>query len=405
MLFGKTESELYAEMLIDIVDNTNLTRASPGSKVRALSSSIAKQLGNAYKRFDANVAQAFVDGATGKYLEFIGELLNVSKLGAQTANASFADKSVKFYVESGTFGAINGGNSITITTGTKISTGEGSTGIVYVVPYNQILSASDSETFITVQAISSGSFSNVGKNQLVYHDFASYTDIVNNSLKVINEAEIVKGQDTEPEANYRFRIVNKILSSEAGNLTAIRLAALQVPGVADLLFLPFYRGIGSYELLIKATTPTVSSGLIATVQEVVDQVQSAGIRSNVRGPQEIGLSLTGTITTRRKLSASEQATLIKGVTDNLIGYINGLDIGESFIQNEAIERVMATSSDIKNIGEANKPFDSKFIYKPSKLSDNKVRQTLIGDYEPPTDGRIIVELSYAGDTPILITIK
>jgi uncharacterized phage protein gp47/JayE len=404
-LFGKTEQDLYSQILIDIVDNTNLTRASPGSKVRAISSALSRQLGDAYKKFDANVAQAFVDGAVGKYLEFIGELVNVPKLGAQTSNASFADKSLRFYVDTGTFGTINGGSSITITSGTKISTGPDGTGIIYTIPYNQILSSSDSETFVTAQASSSGSINNVGKKQLNYHDFTNYTDSTNNTLKVTNEAEIVKGQDIEPEANYRYRIVNKVLTGEAANLTAVRIAALQVPGVADLLPLQYYRGIGSFELLIKGTTPTISSGLISAVQETVDSVKGYGIKANVRGPQEIGLSLTGTLILRKKLTVSEQNTLIRAVTENLTNYINSLDIGEDFIQNEAIERVMATSADIKNIGIANAPFDSKFIYKPSKLSDNKVRNTLIGDYTPPVDGRVIVELSYAGDKPILITIK
>jgi uncharacterized phage protein gp47/JayE len=403
-LFALSESNLFSEILTDIVDNTNLTRASPGSKTRAISKTLSTQLGNAYKKFDVNIAQAFVDGATGKYLEFIGELLNVSRLGAQTAQVGVVDKTVRFYVDTGTFGNINGGNSILLTTGTKITTGSDNSGIVYTIPYNVVLSASASEAFVPAQANSSGSFNNVGKKQLIFHDFINYTDNTNDTLKVTNDAEVVSGQDVEPEANYRYRIVNKILSSEAANQTSIRLAALSVPGVADVVILPYHKGVGSFELLIKSTTPSVSSGLIAAVQEIVDNTKSLGILANVRGPKETGISLTVTLTLHKRLNNAEKSNLIQSVTNNLIDYINSLDIGESFIQNEAIERVMSTSAEIKNMGTATNPFDSKYIYRSSRLSDNKVRNTLIGDFDPAIDERLTVELSYAGDQPILVRI-
>lgn len=403
-LFAKTTENIYGDILYDIVNNTNLTRASAGSKLRAISYALSKELGNAYKKFDANIAKAFVDGATGRYLEFIGELLNVSRIGAQTANVSASDRLVRFYVETGTFADINGGSPILLTKGTVISSDSELSNIKYIVPFDIILSATDSETYVTVQSVSSGSFNNVGRNELVYHDFTSYTDVNNDTLKVANDGDIVTGQDIEPEANYRYRIVNKITSSEMANETAIRIAALEVPGVADLVSIPYYRGIGTFELLIKSTTPSISQGLIGAVQNAINNVKAHGIQANVRGPKETGLSLIGTLTLKRRLSTAEQNEIIRNATNNLISYINSLDIGEDFIQNEAIERVMATSAEIKNIGTANKPFDIKYLYKETRLSDNKIRQTLIGDYSPDVDERIIVENQYAGETPILLTI-
>jgi uncharacterized phage protein gp47/JayE len=400
-LFALSENQIYSGILNDLVDNTNLTRASPGSKTRAIAFALSKQMGKAYQKFDINIAQSFVDGASGKYLEFIGELLNVSRIGNQTASASVADKVIKFYVDAGTFGSINSGNAISLPANTLVSTGSAGGGIAYKLPYSVILSADDSTAYVTAQSVASGSGSNVGRNQLIYHDFIDYTDVANDSLKVINESEIIKGQDIEPEANYRYRIVNKVLSSEAANLTAIRLAVLQVSGVSDAVILPYYRGIGSFEVLIKATTPSVPAGLIAAVQEAVEAIKAYGNLANVRGPQETGVSLTGTLTAKRRLSASDQNTIIQSVTNNVIDYINNLDIGEDFIQNEVIERVMATSAEIKNLGTANNPFDNKFIYKSSRLNDNKVRSTLIGDYTPVADEKLLVELSYAGSSPIL----
>ena len=404
VLFAKSEENIFGELLYDTVNNTNLRRVSPGSKLRTLSAALSKQLGKAYKKFDVNIAQSFLDGAQGKYLEYIGDVLGVAKLGAtQTALAS-ADRNVKFYVDSGTFGDINSSNSILITSGTIISTGDNNTGIQYFVPYNVILSASLSETYVAVQAMQAGSVANVGSNQLIYHNFSDYADVLNDTLKVTNEAEILKGQDVEPEENYRYRIANQTLAAEAGNETAIRLAALNVPGVADVIPIPYFKGIGTGELLIKSVTPSISSGLIAAVQETVDSIKSYGDFINVRGPIETGFSSVATLTLKKKLSLSEQTKIINTVTTNMIDYIDNLDIGEDFIVNEAVERVMSSSAEIKNIGSANKPFDNLYIYKETKLQDNKMRNTLLGDYSPQIDERLIVETRYAGNTPILFRI-
>ena len=105
------------------------------------------------------------------------------------------------------------------------------------------------------------------------------------------------------------------------------------------------------------------------------------------------------------MSAAEESSILNSVTSNVSDYINSLDIDEELIVNEMIERVMSTSDEIKNIGSATKPFDSLYIYKPTKLDDNKIRSTLIGDYDPEEDERVIVETTYAGNTPILFRTK
>ena len=154
--------------------------------------------------------------------------------------------------------------------------------------------------------------------------------------------------------------------------------------------------------MIKSTTPTASDGLIAAVQESVDRVTAQGIVVAVRKPRETGLSITASITFRKTLPLAEQQNIFTSVTNNLTDYINNLDIGEEFIVNEALERAMASSADIKNVGIATKPFDSIFSYKETKLEDNKIRSIVLGDLTPKADERIIVENRFAGITPILV---
>ncbi len=401
-LFAENEEKIFGEVMLDIVNNTNLRRASPGSKTRAIAKALSKKMGQMYRKFDVNIALPFLDGAEGKYLDFLGDMMGVTRLGEKPAKVSLAERSVKFYVDTGTFGTINGGESILITAGTVISTAAAGAGLAYTVPYNVILPAGSSSAFVAAQSSRPGTSQNVGAKQLVFHTFSDYSDTINNTLKVTNDAEILTGQSVETDTNYKFRIANKVISSEQANLTALRIAALSVPGVADLVMIPFHRGIGSIDILIKATTPNASSGLIAAVQESVDRVASQGIIVSIRKPRETGMALTTTLTFRKVLSANEQQAIITSVTNNLTDYINNLDIGEEFIVNEALERAMATSSEIKNVGRAGKPFDSIAIYRQTKLQDNKVRSNVRADFSPRVDERLIVESQYAGNTPILV---
>lgn len=403
-LFAETEDKIFGDIMTEILEGTNLSRSSPGSKMRTLTEAVSKKMGRMWSQFDLNMVQAFLEGAEGKFLNYFGDLMGVERLGEEPASISSVDKNVRFYVEVGTFGDINGGSSILVTRGTLLGTQDAGTGIQYRVVVDTVLAASTNEAYVAVQSLRSGSTVNVGKGRLVYHNFTNYNDSVNDTLKVTNDSEIVKGQDIENETNYRFRISNQVLSLEKANKTAIRLAALVVPGVADIVSLPYHRGIGTYDLMIKSTTPSITSSLIANVQEAINEVTSHGIYPIARGPREIGISMVGSLVLKNKVSAKEQTDILTAVVNNVTYYINNLDIGEDFVINEVVERVMSTSDVIKTLGIPNKPLDSLFSYTPSRLEDNKIRASLLADLDASDDERIIVENRYAGETPILFRI-
>lgn len=403
-LFAESEARIFGEILFNIANDTNIRRSSPGSKTRAIAEALSSKLGQMYQKFDVNIALSFLDGATGKYLDFIGDMMGVSRLGETAGSSTSSEQNIRFYTDLGTFGSINGGGSINIPAGTIISTGKDGTGIRYQVPYTVILPASSTVVFVGVESLSPGSFNNVGAQQLIYHNFQNYTQALLDTLKVTNDAEISSGQDIESDVNFRFRIANQVVAAEKANLTAIRLSALSVPGVADVILLPFNKGIGTLDLLIKATVPLVPVGLLAAVQDAISNVSAQGIIVTAKPPIQTGFSLLGTLTTRTKLSPTDQSSLISAVTDNITNFVNSLDIGQDLIVNQMVQKVLDTSDQIKNVGVANKPFDQMFIYKTSKLQDNRVRNTLLLDYTPDADERIVIETQFAGATPVLFRV-
>lgn len=404
-LFAESPEKVYGDLIADLASNTNLTRFSRGSLVRELALAISKKMGSMWGQFDLNIAQAFVDGAEGKFLRLIGSTMGVDKLGETLAKASATSQNFKFYVSIGTFGTVNGGSSITIPAGTIVSTGPGGTGTTYRTTAINVLDSASSEQFVAIEATDVGASSNVGRNQLVYHNFIEYDDVNDNTLLVANDGAIVTGRDGESDVNYRYRIVNQVFASQNANETAVRLAALSVPGVADVNIMRFFKGIGTAELLIKSTVPEVSSTLLDNVSDVIGNVTGLGELISARGPLETGVSLNGVLTLKRRISAQEETDLISAVTNNLVDYINSLDIAEDLVINEMVERVLSTSEVIKNIGITSKPFDNLYVYKQSVVNGGKTRQSLLTDYSPEADERVIVETVNAGSTPILITIS
>jgi uncharacterized phage protein gp47/JayE len=403
-IFAETESKIFGDILFDVVNATNITRTSPGSKTRALAQATSKKMGRMWKQFDINMVQAFLPGAETKYLDYLGAMMGLPRLGEVQATATATQRVVRFYVDIGEFGDINSGSSIYLPTGTIVSTGQYDTGIRYRLTNAVYLPLDQSEMFVSVEAIQTGTGANIGTGQLIYHTFTNYTDAFNSSLKVTNISEISAGQEIESDVNYRFRIANQTVAAEQANLTAVRLAALTTPGVADVALIPYFRGIGTYDLLLKSVTPSVPVSLISAVTDSVFRTTAQGIVSNIRGPIEVGMGITGTLTLRRSISSTEQNNITRAVTSNVSDYVNSLDIGEDFIVNEVVERVMATSDIIKNIGEANKPLDLAYIYRPSSLEDNKIRSKLVGDYDPDDDEKLLVETVYGGETPILFRV-
>ena len=275
----------------------------------------------------------------------------------------------------------------------SISTGPNGSGIVYRLSEDLTLVASDNQAFATVEASAPGEESNVGAGALTFHSFTNYSDYLNRTLKVSNLAAIANGKNFESDANFRFRIVNRVLEAEAANETAIRLAILSTPGVANVLIVPRYRGIGTFGTIIQSTTPTVSQELLDEITFRVSEVQAEGTLAFVQKPKETGLSMRLTVHYSQRLEDDVLSAIEDELEIVITDFVNDLDLGGNFSVNRLVSELFAVSDQVTNFGEAGKPIDEVYIHRESNLSDNKVRELLLGDYTPAEDERVIIEPS------------
>jgi len=401
-IFAESKKEIFAEILGNVLSSTNITQTSPGSKARALVEAFSDKLGDVWTKFDSNMAHAFLDGAEGKYLDFFGDMFGMSRRSEAPVRISGMDKLIKFYRD-----PVNKIGSIPIPVGTIISTLPSQTGIKYVTTGLATLYENQEEVFVAARSLATGAKGNVGKNTLIYHN-VSLPVGVTSPLLISNTSDIVSGTGIEGDENFRFRISKHVLSSEAANLTAIRMAALSVPGIADVEILEFYRGVGTFEVLVKSIKPSVSESLLSTVRESLYFATAQGVSFNVRRPKEIGVSMELSIVLRDNIIDNEKLRLIQTAQDTLFDYIDNLDIGEELIIAEIIQRVMAIDDNIKKMGTAASPIDRLFVHEATALSGAKIRKQVIQlggtpvDYAPAGDEKLLIHADE--DTPIRVKV-
>jgi uncharacterized phage protein gp47/JayE len=263
------------------------------------------------------------------------------------------------------------------------------------------LPAAARQQAIPVTATQQGAVLNVPQDALVNHNFEDYADVSSGTLLVRNRAAISSGRDIESDDDFRYRISRQVTASEMANETALRLGALSVPGVADVSMVPYVRGLGTFGIYIKSLDARVSDELVSAVQDTVDQVQSFGNKGFALKPKEIGIEMVLALTYRETVTTRDHASIARDVVGAMYDYINNLDIGEDFIINEVVQRVMQIDDRIRNVGRANKPIDDLKIWKTSRTADNRIRYTLNDDYITAFDEKVLVEYSLANPIRIL----
>jgi uncharacterized phage protein gp47/JayE len=384
---------------------TNLTFLSPGSKARLLVEILGEELGLEAERFDQNVGAALLRNSKGKLLDYIAEVFGMPRLSEIKAQVFAEEENFYLYTLEPNFGAINNGEDIKIPVGgIRVFNTQSSNGQKVTYKNTEIITLprGANKVFFAAEALYAGENSNLGANSLVFHDFSNYADSLNRTLLTTNNESITYGRNEESDANFRYRIQREKISSEAGNETSIRLAALLVPGVADVVKIPYSRGIGTNDWLIRSTSTLVSQSLINSVQEVIDQKQSAGMSNLAKSPNIVGLEMSFALTYKTALEDSEKEKIRAEVRKNISDYINNLGIGESLILDQVVRIVLNSSDRIESMGDRNtaQNFSYVFVHQRSGLSNSIVRKSLLTDYKAKSYERIILEPRI--ETPVLI---
>jgi hypothetical protein len=366
-IFVMEPDEILGEAYQRLVSNTGVTKLTPGSTARALLEIISEDQGRLYSDISFNVAQTFVSKAVGENLDLIGVLLGVSRgqssypIDNTTLNfrfkidpatgmtgANIASRMNDWLSRNGKVSAYVTANTFTIRAGAKINT---RTNVVYVTLADAAFGSSDTVVSVPVMSLSSGSTANVGPGSLTSHNLVEHQQEFTPVSSVIladNIAPITNGKNVENDDEYRFRIVNKALASEACNETAIRLAVLAIPGVADIVMKNFSHGVGTFSVFVIGTDAIVSQGLINAVAAVVENKTAKGIRTSILRPVYRSLEMTVSLEFIPEAGDVQRQAAKVDVKKALVDYTNNIEMGSAFIINRAIQQAFSTSNIIRD---------------------------------------------------------
>lgn len=190
------------------------------------------------------------------------------------------------------------------------------------------------------------SISNLYKTLTVNHVRAFVTSANDEALDAIGSLVHCKRLLNESNDNYRFRITNQCLTLATSNETAIRLTALVVDGVQDVVLKPYSMGAGSFTVIVITDEDVTKSDILENVKTNLLNVHGYGIRFSVTSPTLTYVSIKQRIFIKDNLSDNEKQEIRYNVQLALIKYLSNLTIGQDIIIDKITQIIMNVSSNI-----------------------------------------------------------
>lgn len=185
---------------------------------------------------------------------------------------------------------------------------------------------------VDIAAVENGDEYNVGSGRI--NRFRSPPPGVEN---VVNPQTVEGGEDAESNDQLRERIQNAVFETSGGGTTeGIRGYILgNVDGVNDVFIDEFISATPVYVDVV------VDGGVESLVRDAIETSRPAGIRHNLVRP----------VTYHLAVEIEAQGTDIDtiAVKTEIEDYVFDLDLGEDFIRDKIVQRVLNIESDIENI--------------------------------------------------------
>lgn len=406
--FPIQQSDMVARGLQRLRDHSNITQLSPGAKMRLLLEVTTDEQFAQHELFDDNIAQTYIRWADGRFLDYFGDMLNIPRLQAQSAEVQVEDQNFIFYVDGGTFGDINNQLDFTIPSGIIVSTPDFPTEqptyaendfrplqdrIEYDLLENVVCRTGQTFAYGRIRARVEGSASDVPRNVLQAHSFTAYVASTQGRLRCTNKYAIATGRDRETDEAYRYRLTNAFKARERANRLAIRLASLSVPGVRDVFEFNCEQGPGTFALYVQSLTPTTSPTMIRRVQEVVDNVSAIGVRPFVLAPVPVGLEFVIAVNWKSNASTSDQAKGYADIRRTIEIALDNTRIGTPIDLEGLATAVTISNKFIQGIGlETSGWFEEVYINRPSADEQGTHRSLFTGTQVTPLyNERVILE--------------
>jgi hypothetical protein len=371
----RTEAELNALSMTELARQGVITNLTDGSRARVLLNIFNRRLGELYTTLKFNVAMGYVSTANGIFLDLIGSIVGVVRRTSTQALVTREDEVIKFYVTTGTLAAQIPSKVIPI--GTIIQNSGGS--IQYRVVEASVFDDVTNKVYASASAVDSGANSNVGVNVLTVHSLG------NPNVFVTNSKDIASGSDVEADDSYRYRISNSRAIRESANLTAIRIAMLPVPGVANIVMKEYP---GYIDGLVIPSGNMVTESIVRACQYLGEREKAGGVRLACRGPAMVPYELYLQIQMTKGTPDTEKAAVKDAVRAAAIDYMDDVPLGGTMVFRQLETRIQSADPRV---------FDHRVVCmtlqrRPQLLRNFALRQDELFMPDPESENAVVVAM-------------
>lgn len=341
-----------SEAQVRLLNNTKLTNFSENSVVGNLLRGFVDIVSTENNFNEADIMSKLISSATGSSLDSIGKLFGISRNQPYYAQGyvtielnsamGYSIDNLKDIIKTETGEDVT---EIVIPQGTIISNNDRSK--QYTVTTDYTLTDEGVDCYVLCTEISEDF--NVTGNELNNIPYPTpKLNAILNYLNIYNKDAIINGTEEESDENYRYRLANFYTANARANETALRLAALSVPGVSDVILEKYKYGIGNTNIIVISQDPITNNGLLAAVEQNVVSVNASSEDITVSAPKYEGITLRCKILFKEDLEdTSSKDQIIESIKRNIITYINSLTIGESLNFNE-IKNIIINSDSVQS---------------------------------------------------------
>lgn len=333
------------------------------------------------------MTQAFyanqISNAKGADLANIGERLGRRQRVATFGTIHQSEQSLAFYVDSGTFGDINGALDIALPAGVIVKSSPNNNELGATVSYRTTeaytLPAAGNIYFCSAEAVVIGDRSVVGAEVLSSHEFTGYAGVASGGLRVINFYPVLDGRNAETESSYRSRLTNTYPALAQVNEAKIKLEGLRVPGVLQTVILPAHYGVGTAGVSVLGPEFQTNSKLIAGVQSHLSNIGGPGMLLVATGATQVTFDFELQISTHRTVTEAEKPLLEAEIKRAMLDYFRVLPMGVAMDGTNIAQRIQTGTRGVVSLGVAGgqSSFKAVWVRKGLAGSTTDDRQKLI----------------------------
>lgn len=163
-------------------------------------------------------------------------------------------------------------------------------------------------------------------------------------LDLLGEIVHCKRRENEPDDEYRYRISQQALADATANRMAIRLAALSVEGVKDVIFHEYALGTGSCALYVIIDDISQQDSILAAVKENVESAKATGMRIEVLTPKLIPIGLKMALIFKGGTLDLDRQSITSFVEQTVAAYLNSLYPGNPVVIDDIIGRAVSAGA-------------------------------------------------------------